>query len=244
MPSAPDSISVVIPVLNEAPGLGELLGALLDQSQPADITVVDGGSSDGSVELAQSLGVRVMGSERGRGQQLARGAAAATGDVILFLHADSRFPLGGLAAVRNALTKQPTALGGNFRLLFDGSADFDRWLEGFYVWIRSKGFYYGDSGIFVRREWYWRLGGLQPLAVMEDYDLVRRMEAAGPTLCIEEPPLVTSSRRFHGRHPFAIVGGWLMLHLFFHVGLSPHLLARLYDSERRRELHGLAGPRP
>ena len=69
---------------------------------------------------------------------------------------------------------------------------------------------------------------------MEDYDFNRRLEGFGPTCCIEDPPLVTSARRFTGRHPLAVVWGWLRIHALYHLGVSPDLLARLYDSERRR----------
>ena len=90
-----------------------------------------------------------------------------------------------------------------------------------------------------------RLGGLRPLALMEDYDLVRRLERAGPTLCIADPPLVTSSRRFHGRGRAAIVAGWLRIHALYHLRLPDRLLARLYDSERRREAASAqSGARP
>ena len=68
---------------------------------------------------------------------------------------------------------------------------------------------------------------------MEDYDFSRRLERAGPTRCIAEPPLVTSSRRFHGRRPAAIVWGWLKIHALYHLGVAPARLARLYDSDRR-----------
>jgi glycosyltransferase involved in cell wall biosynthesis len=141
----------------------------------------------------------------------------------------------GTAAIAAALAAQPRAPGGNFRLLFDGADGFSRWLEGFYAWIRARGFYYGDSGIFIRRRAYERLGGIRPIALMEDYDLVRRMEKAGGALCISEPPLLTSSRRFHGRRPAAIVTGWLLFHALYHLGVSPERLAVLYDSVRQRK---------
>jgi hypothetical protein len=111
----------------------------------------------------------------------------------------------------------------------------DRWLEGFYAWLRSHGLYYGDSGIFLWCDCYRRLGGFRPIPVMEDYDLVQRMEAAGPTVCVQQPPLMTSSRRFHGRHPLAIFLGWVWIHLLFSLGVAPSRLARLYDNERRRQ---------
>jgi len=128
-------------------------------------------------------------------------------------------------------------VGGNFRLLFDGDDGFSRWLNGFYAAIRRRGFYYGDSGVFVRRPVHDSLGGIRPIALMEDYDFVRRLESAGPTVCIETPPLVTSARRFVGRHPLAIVTGWLAIHALFHLGAPPSWLARLYDSMRRRTRH-------
>ncbi|MCP5366894.1 MAG: TIGR04283 family arsenosugar biosynthesis glycosyltransferase [Hyphomicrobiales bacterium] len=229
-------ISVIIPVLNEAPRLPGLLAALAAEAEPHEVLVVDGGSDDDSAGIARRSGTaRVLAAARGRGPQLAAGAAAARGAVLLFLHADSRFPRGGLAAVARALERAPAAPGGNFRLLFDGDDPFSRWLEGFYAAIRARGFYYGDSGIFVRRTVLAALGGIRPLALMEDYDLARRLERAGPTLCIGEPPLVTSSRRFHGRTRAAIVAGWLRIHALHHLRLSDRLLARLYDSERRGE---------
>jgi hypothetical protein len=77
---------------------------------------------------------------------------------------------------------------------------------------------------------------MQPIALMEDYDFVRRLERAGPTICIDDPPLVTSSRRFTGRSPVAIVAGWLRIHALFHLGVSPDRLARIYDGAKARRV--------
>jgi hypothetical protein len=79
------------------------------------------------------------------------------------------------------LREQPEVVGGNFRLLFEGKDGFSRWLTGFYALIRRLGFYYGDSGIFVRRAALDAIGGVRPIALMEDYDLVRRLRRAGPS---------------------------------------------------------------
>ena len=228
-------ISVVIPAMNEAENLPALLSSLAREPETCEVVVVDGGSSDDTVTLARAFGATVVCAGPGRGIQLAAGAARTGGEILVFLHADSVFPRGGLAAVEKALGQNPDAPGGNFRLLFDGDDDFSRWLEGFYARIRARGFYYGDSGIFIRRRALDALGGIRPLALMEDYDLVRRMEKAGPTVCIEEPALITSSRRFRGRRPAMIVWGWLKIHVLFHLGVSPGSLAGLYDSRRRRE---------
>jgi len=228
-------LSVVIPTLNEAHRLPALLDQIRAQDVAAEIIVVDGGSADGTATIARRLGARVLDSPAGRGHQLALGAAAATADILLFLHADSRLPPGAFRRIRDTLAAAPEIVGGNFRLLFDGDDGFSRWLNGFYRWIRQHGLYYGDSAVFVRRNVYDALGGIRPIALMEDYDFIRRMEKAGTTCCIEDPPLVTSARRFRGRHPVRIVAGWLVIHALFHLGVSPDRLARLYDSGRRRK---------
>ncbi len=226
-------ISIVIPTLNEAENLASLLDQLLAESDMHEIIVVDGGSTDGTPQVALSNGVHFMPSQSGRGVQLRCGAEAATGDILLFLHADCRFPEGGLRRIEDTLENLPQAVGGNHKLIFDGADPFSRWLNGFYAWIRARGIYYGDSGIFLRRAVFDQIGGIRPIELMEDFDLVRRMERYGKTVCMDEPPLVTSSRRFSGRHPIAIIWGWLKIHALYFLGVSPARLAWLYDSERR-----------
>jgi len=228
-------ISVVIPTLNEAFRLPALLAALGRETTAHEVIVVDGGSQDGTPALAIALGARLVCVRSGRGRQLAAGAEAARGEVLLFLHADTEFPEAGLARVAAALAAAPAPVGGNFRLVFDGDSEFSRWLTGFYAWLRTRGVYYGDSGVFVRRRVYEALGGIRPIALMEDYDFICRLEAFGETCCIEAPPLVTSSRRFAGRKPWRIRLGWVWIHALYYLGVSPEILARLYDSERRRQ---------
>ena len=228
-------ISVVIPALNEAARIPGLLHTLRAEPVSSEVIVVDGGSSDGTAEAAREAGATlVLSAPRGRGQALAAGAGAARGEALLFLHADCVFPPGGLAALERLLRGRPEVVGGNFRLLFDGNDGFSRWLTGFYALIRRFGFYYGDSGIFVRRVVLEAIGGVRPIALMEDYDLVRRLRRAGATACVAEPPLVTSARRFAGRRPAAIVLGWVRIHLLYWLGVDPGRLALLYDSERRQ----------
>lgn len=221
-------ISVIIPTLNEAAHLPRLLDALACEDVPAEIIVVDGGSSDGTRAAAAAHGLTVLSTGPGRGQQLALGAQRANGEVLLFLHADTTFPAGGLRQILRALDDAPQAVGGNFRLVFDGDDGFSRWLTRFYAGIRRRGFYYGDSAVYVRRAAYERLGGIRPISLMEDYDFNRRLERAGNTLCINEPALVTSSRKFRGRRPAAIVAGWLLIHAAYYLGISPKRLARYY----------------
>lgn len=227
-------ISVIIPTLNEGANLPRLLATLKREPTASEIIVADGGSVDDTGAIALGAGVKVITTAPGRGGQIRAGAEAAGGDILLFLHADSVFPTGGLAGIEEALS-DPRIIGGNFRLHFDGASGFARWLTGFYAFIRRLGLYYGDSGVFVRRGVYDALGGVRPIALMEDFDFNRRLERAGPTCCIASPPLVTSSRRFEGRHPLAIIWGWLRIHALFYLHASPRRLARLYDSERAQE---------
>lgn len=237
-------ISVIIPVVDEAGRLPPLLERLSGEATAHEVLVVDGGSRDASIAVAARSGARVLETEAGRGIQLRAGGAAAAGDVILFLHADSAFPGGGLERIESTLAAAPEVVGGNFRVVFDGDSGFSRWLTGFYAWFRGHGLYYGDSAVFVRAAAYRALGGIKPLPLMEDYDFTRRLERFGATTCIDEPPLVTSSRRFAGRHPIAIVSGWLLIHALYHLGVAPERLTRLYDSGRRWRGGGVnRGPR-
>jgi rSAM/selenodomain-associated transferase 2 len=221
-------ISVIIPTLDEAARLPALVAGLRREPELAEIVVADGGSADGAEAVAAALGARVVQTAPGRGRQLRAGATAASGEILLFLHADSVFPAGGLAALAAALDRDPAIPGGNFRVVFDGDSGFARWLTGFYAWLRRFALYYGDSGIFVRRPVYDAIGGVAPMALMEDYDFVRRLERAGPTVRVDDPPLVTSSRKFAGRHPVAIFWGWSVVHILYWLGVAPERLARIY----------------
>jgi len=227
-------ISIVIPTLNEAQALPVLLTALQNEWADHETIVVDGGSQDGTVEIARQRGVRVLQAPAGRGNQLCAGVAEARGEILLFLHADSIFPVGGLARIGEVLSADRRLAGGNFRLVFDGDTRFSRWLTRFYARLRRVGLYYGDSGIFVRRSAYDAIGGFRSIPVMEDLDFVRRLERLGRTCCIGEPALITSSRRFEGRRALAIVRGWFELHLLFFLGMSPGRLAKIYKAQAPR----------
>ena len=227
-------VSVIVPTLNEAPRIAALIAAHRASPCCREVLVVDGGSRDGTVEAAREAGARVLPAPPGRGGQLALGARQARGEVLLFQHADTVLPAGALEAIVAALGDEGVA-GGNFALTFDGDSRFARWLTGFYAWFRRRGLYYGDSAIFVRRTVYERMGGIRPIALMEDYDFCLRLDDEGRVVCLDDPGAVTSSRRFEGRHPAAIFGQWLLMHALFHLRVPPRLLARLYDSIRSRE---------
>jgi hypothetical protein len=233
--ATPAGVSIVVPTLNEAARIGPLVATLSAEAPPVEIVVADGGSVDFTADIARAAGARVVPAPRGRGQQLAAGIAASTGDIVWMVHADTTVPPGAVAALRRALA-DPAVAGGNFALVFaaDGDDDrdraFARWLTGFYAWFRRRGLYYGDSGIFIRRAALDRLGGVKPIALMEDFDLSRRMERAGGTVCVDAPALVTSARRFAGRRPAAIVAGWVLVHALWYLGARPSFIARVYRS--------------
>jgi rSAM/selenodomain-associated transferase 2 len=228
------SFSVIIPTLNEAHQIGDRISHVRRLNKDAEIIVVDCASTDGTPDLARAAGASVhMSNEPGRGQQLKVGGEVAGGDIIIFLHADTHLPETAFTAIDKELSDN-TKIGGNFRVLFDGESDFASWLNDFYAWFRSKGLYYGDSVVFLRRSVYQHLGGIMPYTVMEDFDLSRKMERLGGTVCIEDDPVVTSSRRFKNRHPAAIFAGWCVLHGLYYIGLSTRALGWVYDNKRRR----------
>ena len=229
-------VSIVIPTLNEAGRLPQLLAVLASEPDLREIIVADGGSDDGTQLLAVHLEAKVISTERGRGPALREGAAAASGDILLFLHADSIFPPGGLAAMVRALDGDRRLSGGNFRVVFDVDTPFTRRLAAVYAWIRRFALYYGDSGIFVRRKVYDEIDGIKPIPLMEDYDFVRRLERAGPTCCIDDPPLITSSRRFMNRPWPLALWSYAKIHLLYWLGVSPEHLASTYARDQERLL--------
>lgn len=229
-------VSVVIPTLNEVDRLPQLLSVLASELDLREIIVADGGSDDGTQVVALQLGAKVISTEHGRGCALRGGAAAASGDILLFLHADSIFPRGGLAAIVGALDRDKRIVGGNFRVVFDVDTPFARRLAAIYAWMRRFSLYYGDSGIFVRRKVYDEIGGIEPMPLMEDYDFVRRLERAGPTCRIDDPPLITSSRRFANRPWPAALWSYTKIHLLYWLGVSPERLASMYARDQKRLL--------
>src|SRR5215218_5753551 len=171
-------VSVVIPTLNEAAYIGALLERLSCMRGVGEVMVADGGSTDHTPELVVSSAARLVRAAR-PGGQLNAGARAASGDVLLFLHADAAPPPDAALQIRDDVERG--RVGGNFRLRYPEGGALGRWLEALAPFYRRLGRYYGDSGIFVRRDVYERVGGFPEIPVMEDLVFVRRMERAGRT---------------------------------------------------------------
>ena len=216
-------LSVVIPTLNEAANLGALLERLLRTPGVAEIIVADGGSTDGTTGLVRPP-ARLLRPGMGRGLQLNAGARAASGDVLLFLHADVVPPPDVALQIKDAVERGH--VGGNFRLRYPGGGLLGRWLEMLAPLYRTLGRYYGDSGIFVRRDVYERVGGFPEIPVMEDVVFVRALEHAGETAYLSGP-MVSSARRWEGR-PLRTLLLWGFMQTAFTLGASPQRLVRFY----------------
>jgi rSAM/selenodomain-associated transferase 2 len=225
-------VTVVVPALDEASTLPALLDHLAELPGCWEFVVADGGSRDGTPELAAAhpLAPRVAGPVRGRADQCNAAAAAATGEVLLFLHADSRLPPGAHAALAAAL-RDPAVAGGNFALRFDGEDRFSRLLTAWYAVQRRAGIYYGDSTIWLRASAFTALGGYRPLPIMDDYDLVRRLERRYRTACLPGPA-TTSPRRWKALGVPRTVLSWVVIRWLFLAGVPPARLARLYRRVR------------
>jgi len=219
-------LSVVIPTLNAAHGLGHTLDCL--DGLVGEVVVADGGSGDNTVALAEGRGARIVRSVVGRGAQLAAGADAAAGDWLLFLHGDTRLGPGWADAARQFM-----AADGNdrraavFRYALDDDAPAARRLEAVVRWrCRWLGLPYGDQGLLISRDFYDVLGGIAPMPLMEDVDFVRRI--GRHRLVILEADAMTSAVRYqrggYWRRPLRNA---LCLGLYF-LGLPPRRLVRLY----------------
>ncbi len=234
-------ISVIIPTLNEEASIGFLLERLKQLRRAAgaphicEVILVDGGSTDRTIEIARGADVQVIISEPaacGRGAQMHAGAQLARGDALLFLHADSLPPDDAPARIAAALD-DARVVAGNFTVRFDGDERAARFLTWLYPNLRRIGLRYGDSGIFVRRAAYEATGGFHPHPIFEDLDLLRRLRRHGRIVNLTGV-VTTSSRRFAGRSFAWTFARWATMQTLYWMGVSPQRLARMYAPVRAR----------
>ncbi|MGD8727469.1 MAG: TIGR04283 family arsenosugar biosynthesis glycosyltransferase [Gemmatimonadales bacterium] len=219
-------VGIVIPTLNEATTLPGLLADLRTLTIPADVVVVDGGSSDATASTAEQAGARVITAPLGRGPQLNAGAAAATGAWLCFLHADVRMLQPAREALARALGARTDAAVWDLAIQADGL--WPRVMEvGARLRDRLGGLPYGDQGLLVRRALFEELGGYPDVPIMEDVAMVRALRRRTHLQRLGAPLLV-SPRRWEREGPYRT---WLrnaVLITAYHAGVPPSRLARWY----------------
>ena len=221
-------LSIVIPALDEVENLARLLPDLARAAPDAEVLVVDAGSRDGTVDVvAGHPGARLLTAARGRARQMNAGAAAATGDALLFLHADTRLPEDALGAIASALARSGV-IGGRFDVRFDRERPVLR-LVAWFMNVRSRlsGICTGDQAIFVRRADFDAVGGYPDIPLMEDIELSRRLKRRG-RLDALRLRVTTSARKWEREGPLrTIVLMWALRFLHF-CGVAPARLHRWY----------------
>jgi rSAM/selenodomain-associated transferase 2 len=234
-----EKISIIIPVLNEAANIGAAIASI--QAPNTEIIVVDGGSTDNTRKIAEELGAITIASPPGRSLQMNAGAKIATGDILLFLHGDSRLPEGFDRLVRETL--EAGAIAGAFTLRIDAPQPQFRWIE-WGVKLRSRWFQmpYGDQGIFLHQKVFWEIGGFPELPIMEDFEFMRRLQKLGSLaqprsrrIVILEKPIATSARRWLQRGIWQTTLINQLMIVGYLLGIDPHRLLKLY---RRRRSSG------
>lgn len=223
-------LSIVMPVLNEADGIAQALAALAPlRARGVEVVVADGGSGDATVALARPLATAVIAAPRGRGAQMNAGAAASQGDVLLFLHADTRLPRDADALIRDGLVRSGDASGpfwGRFDVRIAGAHPlFPLIAAAMNLRSRLTGIATGDQAIFMSRAAFG--SGFPDIALMEDIAMTKRLKRLGPPLCIASR-VATSGRRWerHGVMKTIVRMWWLRLAYF--LGANPAWLARFY----------------
>ena len=223
-------VSIIVPVLEEAGSLAATLAPLQRwRGADAEILVVDGGSRDGTREVAAPLADRVLIAPRGRATQMNAGAAAARGELLLFLHADTQLPDGALDRVREALDCRAW---GRFDVHIAGRGA----LLPLVAWsmnLRSRltGVATGDQAIFVRREAFTTAGGFPAIPLMEDVALSSRLRRDSPPACLRER-VTTSGRRWERHGVLRTIALMWRIRFAYALGADPHRLARRYGVER------------
>jgi len=221
-------LSIIVPMLNEAGQLPELFAHLLPLKRGGcEIIFSDGGSTDGSAVLAKIAGFTVLHAARGRARQMNAGAASATGDVLLFLHADTRLPEGAALHIAHALARKHLCWG-RFDVCITGKPFMLRVIGRTMNWrSRFTGIATGDQAIFVRRNEFEKLHGYADQPLMEDIELSRRLLACSRPACITHC-VSTSGRRWESRGVWRTIFLMWRLRWAYWRGMDVNKLESLY----------------
>jgi len=231
MAGHPD-ISIIIPVLNESEGINEVVGRIrsIVSGNVAEIIVVDGDPAGSTIHALEDERVIKTLSEKGRAVQMNKGAALASGGILLFLHADTMLPQNALVSIAQCM-QDSRYVGGAFDLGIRTSRKIFMITER-YVALRTRltKVPFGDQAIFLRREYFERIGWFKPIPVMEDVELMARIKKRGDHLCIIPEKVMTSDRRWEKEGVlYATFRNWV-LQLLYLAGVAPERLSRFYKS--------------
>ena len=223
-------ITVVIPVLNEEKTIAATLAALM-ALVPDEVVVVDGGSGDRTRAVVEQTSSVLLSSSRGRARQMNRGAKEARGDVILFLHADTRLPFSAMEDIRAALN-DPKCIGGRFDVELEGDHWALKWI-GALISLRSRltKVATGDQAIFVRRKVFEEFGGFPDIPLMEDIAFCQMLRKNGRLACLKSR-VVTSARRWEMEGVWRTILKMWTLKLLYLFGVSPFRLKEYYGDAR------------
>lgn len=222
--------SVIIPVLNEASLINGTIDHLraLDGGESLEIIVVDGDQGGGTVRTITRKDVKQTSSPRGRGRQMNEGAALATGNILLFLHVDTRPPRDALGLIRSTMENN-RYVAGSFDLGIESSQPIFRIIERA-ASLRSRitRIPFGDQGIFIRKDYFMQVGGYREIPVMEDVEIMDRIKKRGDRIYIIPRRVSTASRRWEQEGiVWCTLRNWMLQILYF-LGISPYKLARFY----------------
>ena len=226
------AVSLIIPVLNEAENISEIIQHIreLDADGAVEIIVVDGDPEGSTINTIKDEGVRTVISEKGRARQMNRGAALATSDILLFLHADTFLPSNAFALIQAAMNDK-SFVGGAFDLGFNTRRRIFKITE-IYVFLRTRltKMPFGDQAIFIRHHHFEQLGGYRDIPIMEDVELMKCIRKRGDRIQIIPEKVRTSARRYEQEGiVHTTIRNW-MLQLQYALGVSPERLVRWYKS--------------
>ncbi len=221
-------ISVIIPTLNEEDNIGRCIEGVLKECCDCEIIVADGGSTDKTAEFAKSYpGVSFIQSQRGRGIQMNKGASVVSGDILLFLHADTILEAGWAGSILSALEDTSTS-GGAFTFSLQSLLWKYRLVE---AWVKLRCrvclLPYGDQAIFVRKRAFDSIGGYKSIPIMEDVDFIGRLKKFG-NIVILNKKAITSGRRWSKKGLVKTAAMNQLLMLLYKFGINPSRLARIY----------------
>jgi rSAM/selenodomain-associated transferase 2 len=224
-------ISIIIPVLNEAPIIQDTIDHILGLPRGGglEVIVVDGSPRGETIRVIRDANVKKFSAEKGRSRQMNNGASAASGEILLFLHSDTKLPIDALKSICS-LTDKREIVGGAFDLGILSDRPVFRLIEKA-ASLRSRitRVPYGDQAIFIRKDFFDEIGGFKDIPLMEDVELMRRIKKAGGKIQIIRSSVKTSPRRWEKEGVVrCTLRNWMLITLY-HLGLSPEKLVRFYS---------------